>query len=125
MIATKEEYQKALLKLRDKGRFRTTKYLDMLRVHYKADSHTITAGKLAEAVGYENFNAANLQYGSLGYEVAGILGYTPPNRSDGTPTWFWSIASGNEASNKTIDGHYEFVLRPELIAALEAMKWVR
>jgi hypothetical protein len=31
VIATKEEFQQALLKLRDKSRFRNTKYLDLLK----------------------------------------------------------------------------------------------
>jgi len=125
IVATKEDYQNALLKLRDRGRFRNTKYLTMLRAQYDAKNHAITTTKLAEAAGYENYNAANLQYGLLGHEIADILGYTPPERENGEPMWFWTLSSGNDASETTIDGHYEFVMRPELAAALEYMKWVK
>lgn len=125
MIASKEEYINALLKLRDAGRFRSTKYLEMLRAQYSAEKHIITATQLAVAVGYANFNAANLQYGSLGHEVAQALNYQPPKRENGEHIWFLSIASGNEASADTIDGHYEFVMRPELAEALIQMKWVK
>jgi len=125
MDSTKVEFKKALLKLRDKGRFRNTKYLDMLRAQYACDQHTITATRIADAVGYENYNAANLQYGSLGHELADALGYQPPIGANGEPIWFWTLSSGNDASDKTLDSHYEFVMRPELIAALEEMKWVK
>lgn len=125
MVATKEQYQEALLKLRDKGKLRNNKYLAMLRAQYTSPNHIITATKLAEAVGYENYNAANLQYGTLGHEIAEILDYIPPKRNNGEPMWFWTLSSGNEASAESLDGHYEFVMRPELVAALKAMNWVK
>jgi predicted HNH restriction endonuclease len=125
MVATKEEFIKALLKVRDNGKIRNTKFLDMLRAQYSAENHTITATRLAEAAGYENYNAANLQYGTLGHEIADVLNYEPPKRKNGEPMWFWTISSGKDASEKNIDGHYEFIMRPELVAALEEMKWVK
>ncbi|WP_020560903.1 hypothetical protein [Thiofilum flexile] len=125
MIATPEQYQAALLKLRDKGRLRNTQYRQMLAAQYASPNHTITATRLAEAVGYANYNAANLQYGTLGREIAEVLEYTPPTREDGTFMWFWTLSSGNDASPETLDGHYEFIMRPELVAALENMKWVK
>lgn len=124
MVATKEAYQQALLKLRDKSRFRNTKYLDLLRIQYSAPEHTVTATKLAQAAGYENYNAANLQYGSLAHEVAEILNYEPPKRKNGEPMWFWTLSSGSDQGLDE-DGHYEFVMRPELVEALQNMKWVR
>lgn len=125
MIASKEQYIDALLKLRDKSRLRNTKYLAMLKAQYVAPKHTITATQLAESVKYENYNAANLHYGTLGREIAEILGYQPPKRKNGEPIWFWVLSGGNEASDKTQNGHYEFVMRPELADALRDMKWVK
>ena len=125
MVATSEEYIQALLKLRDSKKLRNTKYVDMLRAQYAMPGHSITASKLSEAVGFQNYNAANLQYGTLGKEIANYLNYEPPKRSNGEPVWFWTISSGNEASDTTLDGHYEFVMRPELVDALETMKWVK
>ena len=40
-------------------------YADLLRSHYAAPGHTITATRLAHAVGYKNHSAANLHYGTL------------------------------------------------------------
>lgn len=125
MIAKSEEYIDALLKLRDLKRFRNTKFVHMLKAQYSMPNHTITATQLAEAVGFQNYNATNLQYGTLGKEVARHLGYEPPKRSNGESIWFWMLSSGNEASGSTMDGHYEFVMRPELVKALETMNWVK
>lgn len=69
--------------------------------------------------------SANLQFGTLGHEIADALGYEPPKRKNGEPIWFWTISSGKDALEKTNDGHYEFIIRSELIAALEEMKWVK
>ncbi|MCG7602096.1 hypothetical protein MHM84_20350 [Halomonas sp. McH1-25] len=124
MVSTKDDYQKALLKLRDEKQFRNTQYLALLRAQYAAPAHTITATELARAVGYENYNAANLHYGTLGREVAKKLGYEPPKRSNGEPMWFWTLSTGNEVVTNP-DGHYEFVMRAELAQALEAMRWVK
>lgn len=123
MVATSEQYKKALIGVRNEKKLRGTS-LEMLKAQYSMPNHIITASGLARAVGFENYNAANLRYGSLGREIAVQLSYTPPKRNDGTPIWFWSISYGNEASDATIDGHYEFVMRPELVRALEEMKWV-
>ena len=124
MKKTKEDFKIALLKLKDNGKFENTKYLDMLRAQYESENHTITAARLAKSVGYKNYSAANLQYGRLGHELADAIGYTPPNREDGSPMWFFCLSTGNEASEKTMDGQYEFVMRKELAEALEELEWL-
>lgn len=125
MIAKPEQYMEALLQLRDSKRLRNTKFLQMLKVQYAMPDHTITATQMAEAVGFQNYNATNLQYGTLGKEISGYLNYEPPKRANGEPIWFWVLSSGNQASDETMDGHYEFVMRPELSQALQTMKWVK
>lgn len=88
MIATKNEYRQALLKgLRDGGHLRTTKYLDLLKAQYAAENHTSTATRMAEAVGYENYNAANLQYGTMAKIIADAMGYVTSKRADAEPKW--------------------------------------
>lgn len=82
-IATVEQYKQALLTLRDKNLPST--HLDMLRAQCKAQNSTITATKLAEASGYQNFNAANLQYGTLARKIAEVIGFSPAQRRDGSP----------------------------------------
>ncbi|MGF1761562.1 hypothetical protein L4D76_27395 [Photobacterium sagamiensis] len=124
MVADKDTYIRALLHLRDKSKLRNTKYLAMLRAQYSSENQTITASRLAKAVGFKNFNATNLQYGILAHEIADFIEYMPPKSSNGEPMWFLALSSGNDASDDTLDGHYEFIMRPELVAALEEMKWV-
>lgn len=126
-MMTKEEYIKALLSVRDKGLLRNTKYLDMLRAHYKFENQTITAGKLADEVCYPNYNTANMHYGKLAHHIADELSFIPPRRitGDKEPIWLLTICSFNRPSEKTIDENWEFVMLPEFLAALEEMKWVR
>ncbi len=40
-------------------------HLALLRSHARAAGHTLTATQLAEAVGYQNYGAVNLQYGTF------------------------------------------------------------
>lgn len=125
MDIAKEQFIAGLLKIRDKGKFNGTKFLTLLKAQYYSEQHTITATRLAEAADYANFNAANLHYGTLGHFLADAIGYHPPQRKNGESIWFWTLSTGNDASENTIDGHYEFVMRPELVEALQEMKWVK
>ena len=125
MIATTEEYIKALLQVRKTRLFENKKYILMLKAQYSSPNHTITATQLADAAGYANYNAANLYYGSLGRAIAEALNYEPPKHKNGDPAWFFSISTDNKPSEDTIDGHYEFVMRTEFAEALKQMKWVK
>ncbi len=124
-IADKQSYIDALLSLRNGKHLRNTKFLEMLRAQYACPHHTITMSQLAKAVAYQNFNAANLQYGLLAHRLAEYIGYTPSLGRDGEPMWWSTLSLGNEASETTIDGHFELIMRPELVDALEEMKWVK
>ena len=125
MKIDKEAYKKALLKLRDDDHLSNTKYLQMLKAQYTSENHTITATNLALSVGFKNFNAANLQYGTMAHLIADYVGYNPPSRKNGEPMWFFTLSDGNEASDETVDGHFEFVMWPELVEALKELKWVK
>ena len=126
MTFSKEDFKKALLSLRDDKAFRNSKYLTLLRAQYAGINHTITAQRLADSAGYKNFNAANLHYGHLARLIAEKLDYVPEEKhKNGDTVWWVTIASGTEASESTIDGHFEFTMKPELALALEEMKWVK
>jgi hypothetical protein len=121
-IATVEQFKKALLSLRDKGL--TDTHLTMLKAQAKAEGAKITSTKLAEVAGYQSYNAANLQYGTLGFNLGAFIDYTPPKRKDGTFMW-WTVLSYSIAGNSEPEtGHFQFVMRPELLSALQEMKWV-
>ena len=122
-IANTEQFKNALLSLRDKGLPDT--HLKMLQAQAKADGGKITATKLAEVAEYENYNAANLQYGTLAFNLGAFIDYTPPRRKDGTPMWWTVLSYSIDGSSDPDTGQFQFVMRPELLSALREMKWVR
>ena len=104
----------------------------MLRAHLNAPDHCITATQLAEAAGYENYSAANLQYGKLGQAIAAELNYNPPTRDDGTVIWTAAIAGWDENADieklgramerREDDGHFEWIMRPQVVEALQGKR---
>lgn len=122
-IATVEQFKEALLLVRNASLPQT--HLLMLQTQCKAHDHSITATKLAEAVGYENFNAANLQYGSLASKIAKHIGFMPEVRKDGSPHWWTTLSYTNIGIADSDSGHFLFIMRPELVQALREMKWVK
>ena len=67
-------------------------YVAMLRAHFTAPNHLLSATELAEAAGYAGHEGANLHYGKLGFRVGEEIGFDPPKRADGTPIWTCVIA---------------------------------
>jgi hypothetical protein len=122
-IANVEQFKQALLAVRDKNL--PDGHLAMLKAQCSSPHASITASKLAESAGYENYNAANLQYGTLGLHVAGFLGYVPPKRKDGTSMWWTTLSYSLEGDSEAETGHFQFVMRPELLQALREMRWVK
>lgn len=127
--ATKDDYIKALLEVRNSSYFNSSKYpnnLLMLRAQCKAKDFKITATQLANIIGSEKYQVANLAYGTLAHHISDALGYIPDIRpSDNKPMWWMALSSGNEASEKTIDGHFEFVMHETLKEALVEMNWCK
>ena len=121
-VGTAEQFKKALLAVRDKNL--PPSHLAMLRAQCRAPNATMTATQLAAAVDYENYNAANLQYGTLAFNVASVLGFVPEiQRADGSPCWWTTLSYSNENNAEENTGHFQFIMRPELIAALREMRW--
>ena len=122
-IASVDQFKRALLMLRDKNL--PDAHLAMLRAQCKSPNGMITSTKLAEAAGYENYNAANLQYGTLAFNIAGFLSYDPPKRNDGTGMWWTTLSYSKAENNEPQTGQFQFIMRPELASALTEMTWVR
>lgn len=122
-IATVEQF-KAALKAVKNGDWPES-HLEMLRAQFAAPDHTITATKLAKAAKFHNYNGANLQYGTMASHFARELGYTPVVAKNGDPNWWHTLSTGRAGSEFTDDGEFEFIMRPELAAALRELKWVR
>jgi hypothetical protein len=97
----------------------TAKQRELLRVHHDAPARVISATRLAVAVGFENYNAVNLQYGLLAREIARALGIDLGD----------FVAAGilvefvhpDTAANE----HFLWVLRPNVVQALEDLGWAR
>ena len=121
-IATTEQFKAALLTVRDKNL--PASHFAMLRAQCRAPGSAITATQLAAAADYENYNAANLQYGTLSFNVASALGFVPQARhADGSHCWWTTLPYSNADQAEESTGHFQFVMRPELVAALREMKW--
>ena len=117
-MSAREEYKKALLACRNQI---SEAQLKMLTAHYKADHHAITATQLAKAARYPSFASANLHYGLLGKEIGRHLSIEPGRRSNGTPVWTTILAEGDPEKAK--DEHYQWVMQPALVQALEELPW--
>ncbi len=119
-IATPEQYRAALLAVRDRM---SDAHLAMLQAHCRAPDHTITATRLAEAAGLATYSAANLRYGTFAHWLADALGYAPDPRPSGAVRWWPALAYGKAGPEGALDGHFEWVMRPELVATLQSMRW--
>ncbi len=87
-------------------------YLKMLRVHYDVPAHTITATRLARAVGYKNYNSANLNYPKVGGLVGERLGWLPNMPLEVLVTF------------EKPDDEWHWIMRPQVARALEMLGWV-
>lgn len=106
--STVADYAKALteLKLTDNQR-------DMLRIHYAAPGHAITARQLAVAMGYNSWTASNIHYGRLGRLVGEKLGLFPDTKLQ-------AICSFHKAPGE----EWQFIQRTNLVLALELLEIV-
>lgn len=115
---TVEQFKQALLALRPVS----PKHLAMLKAHFNAPAREMTATQLAEAAGYANYAAVNMQYGTFAKSIAEHLGLGAPMQSEaGDPVWTSVIATG--AAGSADSPHYVWTLRPELVAALTELPW--
>jgi len=121
-IATTDEFKAALLATRDWIGISPVQ-LQMLQTQCHAPECAITAVQMASRLSFKNFASARLQYGTLARAIAEKLGYSPPLKGK-TPVRWWSVLSvARPGANDAGDGNFEWVMRPELVAALHAMKW--
>lgn len=125
-----QAYEEAFLALGDL----TDGYEAMLKAHLRAPNQLITATKLAEAAGYQNYNAANLHYGTLGMRVGRLVGYTPVSRANGDPVWTCVLSRNPDSdtsfhdtdmveglANAMESGHFEWQMRPQVADALRKL----
>ena len=117
-IATVEQFKTALLAVRDRIGI-SQKDLALLRSHCRAPNHTISAVQLAKEFNLPNHNTANMQYGTLAHHIADALHYRPGPFPDGQPHWWFTFAYWNEDSEETDKSKDQWIMRPELVQALQ------
>ena len=120
-IATTEQFKAALLATRDWVGI-SPNQLQILQAQCRAPECTISASQLADQLTFKNFAAARLQYGTLAHAIADKLGYAPPQKGK-VAQWWLTLSTGRDGHSDVGDGHLEWIMRPELVAALRAMKW--
>ena len=116
-IATPEQYRAAILAVRQRM---TPVQLAMLQAHCKSSGHTISTTRLAELLNLATPGSANIPYRNYARWIADELKYVLKN-SKSKHAWWLALAYG--VGDGEIDHDYEWIMRPELVAALQAMKW--
>jgi hypothetical protein len=118
-IATSEQFRSALLAARQRM---TDVQLKMLQAHCRCTGRATSIDKLAEKLSLPNLSGARTAYSNYAHLIADELKYTPAAVSK-KPIWLYAIAYGQPDATGKLDGGFEWILRPELVHALEAMKW--
>ena len=122
-IATIEQFKAALLATRDWHGI-SPMQLQMLQAQCRAPECAISASQIAEQLKLKTFSAARQQYGAFAREIAEKLGYAPPQKGKAAPSWWFTLSTARAEVDDGGDDQGQWVMRPELVAALRAMKWV-
>jgi len=88
-------------------------HLQMLLGNYYSPNRTLTATMMANAMGYDNFSAANLHYGTLGGLVGEKLGWNP------LPEFKVNVLVDFKKTN----GEWLWIMKPAVAEAIELLKW--
>ena len=116
-IATQEQYRAAILAVRQRM---TANQLAMLQSHCRSAEHTISANRLADLLKLPTAAAANTAYRNYAHWIADELKYVP-DVSTNKQCWWLALAYGRD--DGAVDADYEWIMRPELVETLQAMKW--
>lgn len=89
--------------------------LKMLEIHYQSPEYTLTATQMANALGYPHYSVSNGNYGRLGSRLGDALGWKPDDFDLGV-----SVLS----TFAKPENNWQWIMRPEVISALESLGWV-
>lgn len=86
----------------------------MLRFHYHAPNHELTATQMSKALDYPSYKVANLHYGKLGRLVGKQLGWKPlPEQA------IFVLVTFEKPGHE-----WHWIMRPEVATAMEQIGWV-
>lgn len=114
-IATPEQYKAALLAVRQRM---TDVQLKMLQMHCRSEGHSTSTNRLTEAVGVPTASG----YNNYAHLIANELKYLPEPGAK-KQMWLHSLAYVRPDMEEKIHGQHEWIMRPELVATLQSMKW--
>jgi hypothetical protein len=114
-IATSQQYRAALLAVRERM---TEVQFKMLQAHCRSEGHSTTTNRLAKAVGISTAS----RYSNYAQWIADELKFVP-KPGEKKQMWLHALAYGRHDASSTVDGHYEWIMRPELVETLQVMKW--
>ncbi|MEI6536852.1 MAG: hypothetical protein WCN98_16015 [Verrucomicrobiaceae bacterium] len=89
-------------------------HIAILRTHAQAPGRVRTVTQLAEAVGYNGYEAINLQYGLLAKKIGEAMGHSNPNLS---------VLVEFAAPGAHNNPQWELTLRPAVAQAVSDMGW--
>jgi hypothetical protein len=84
--------------------------------------HTISLDHLAELLSLASSSGARNAYRNYAHLIADELKFVPGSVSN-KPVWLCAIAYGLPDADAKMDGEYEWIMRPELVEAMQTMKW--
>lgn len=90
----------------------------MLAGHAAAPGRTLSASAIALCAGWDDFSAANLQYGLLGARIANNLQLKVRRREDGSEVSTCAIATSADSGWSTANGTFRWVMHEEVADAL-------
>jgi hypothetical protein len=97
----------------------TPKQLEMLRFHHSAPAHVVSATLLANHAGFDGYPGANLQYGLLAGELLNAMSLRLPSNYVNVGILVDFVGPKYAANQE-----YLWVMRPQVVEALEALGWV-
>lgn len=116
-IALPEQYKAALLAVRERMK---DIHLKMLQLHCQSPGHTISLNQLAQMCNLTSTTACT-SYSTYAQWIANEIRFTPENTKTKV-SYLFALACGQEDVEK-IHPDYEWIMRPELVTVLQAMKW--
>jgi hypothetical protein len=111
---TVDEYRQAFAALRDQT---TVNQLLLLQRHYYSPGRAITARRLAEVVGFQDWRGVNLQYGIWAKKLCDELDVSV----DGDSLFVLATFVHDPAIDQ---GECQLVMRVQVARALELLGWV-
>ena len=109
-LPSKKELVRALTEIKV-----SSKEKRMLAAHYSAPNRTVTAGELAQTVGYKSYRAINGQYGKLAGNICTLL-----ERFYGHQTRVLALICRLPYKNDKVN----WIMHPQAAQALEELGWV-